>query len=43
MMPKDRLEIDFVLESADKRAITLRSYGPVSDALLEELCKTNAK
>ncbi|MBQ7908922.1 MAG: tRNA (adenosine(37)-N6)-threonylcarbamoyltransferase complex ATPase subunit type 1 TsaE [Elusimicrobiaceae bacterium] len=43
MMPKDRLEMDFVLESADKRAITLRSYGPVSDALLEELCKTNAK
>ncbi len=43
MMPKDRLEMDFVLQSDDKRAITMRSFGRVSTTLAEELCKINAK
>lgn len=40
MMPRDRLEMDFVLDGADRRRIVLRSFGRISDALAEELCKT---
>lgn len=43
MMPQDRLEMDFVLQGEDKRKITLCAYGPTSQALAEELCKTNNK
>lgn len=43
MMPQDRLEMDFVLKGEDKREITLRAYGPTSNALAEELCKINGK
>lgn len=41
VMPKDRLEMDFALKEKDERAITLRAFGQVSNALAEELCKTN--
>lgn len=39
MLPADRLEMDFVLREGDEREIKLSSFGRVSDALLEELCK----
>ncbi len=39
MLPQDRLEMDFILKEGDEREIALKSFGRVSDALLEELCK----
>lgn len=39
MLPSDRLEMDFVLQQGDKRIIKLASFGRVSDACLEALCK----
>ncbi len=39
MLPADRLEMDFILQEGDARVIQLHSFGRVSDALLEELCK----
>ena len=39
MLPSDRLEMDFVLQQGDKRVIKLASFGRVSDARLEALCK----
>lgn len=39
MLPQDRLEMDFELQEADQRVISLSSYGKVSDELLEALCK----
>lgn len=39
MLPQDRLEIDFILQEGDERVIRLSSFGRVSDALLEALCK----
>lgn len=39
MLPADRLEMDFILKEGDARVIQLHSFGRVSDALLEELCK----
>lgn len=39
MLPADRLEMDFILKEGDDRVIQLHSFGRVSDALLEELCK----
>ena len=43
MLPSDKLEMDFVLLSGNKREIKLRFSGPVSRTLAEELCKTDAK
>ena len=39
MLPEDRLEMDFILQEGDDRVIALKSFGRVSDALLEALCK----
>lgn len=39
MLPQDRLEMNFVLQQGDKRVIELASFGRVSDACLEALCK----
>lgn len=39
MLPADRLEMDFILKEGDERVIKLQSFGRVSDALLEALCK----
>ena len=39
MLPTDRLEMNFVLERGDVRTLNLSSFGRVSDALLEELCR----
>ena len=39
MLPADRLEMDFILKEGDEREIKLQSFGRVSDALLEALCK----
>lgn len=39
MLPQDRLEMDFVLESGDKRKIVLRAAGPVSEKLAEKVCQ----
>lgn len=39
MMPTDRLEMDFTLCGGDKRKITLRSFGLVSEHLLEAVCQ----
>lgn len=39
MLPADRLEMDFALDGADKRRITLRAGGTVSRVLAEELCR----
>ena len=39
MLPADRLEMDFILKEGDERVIKLQSFGCVSDALLEALCK----
>ena len=39
LLPQDRLEMDFVLQQGDKRSIQLSSFGRVSDARLEALCK----
>ena len=42
MMPADRLEIDFALQGGNKRCLTVRSFGEVSDALAEKLCQKSA-
>ncbi len=39
ILPADRLEMDFALDGADKRRITLRAGGAVSRVLAEELCR----
>ena len=39
MLPADRLELNFVLEEGDERTLELSSFGPVSERLLEDLCK----
>ena len=43
MLPADRLEMDFILKEGDDRVISLKSFGRVSDALLEALCKAAKK
>ncbi len=43
MLPADRLEMDFILKEGDDRVIALKSFGRVSDALLEALCKAAKK
>ncbi len=43
MLPADRLEMDFILKEGDERVIRLASFGRVSDALLEALCKAANK
>lgn len=43
MLPADRLEMDFILKEGDGRVIALQSFGRVSDALLEALCKAAKK
>lgn len=37
--PQDRLEMNFVLQQGDTRTLELASFGPVSDRLLEGLCR----
>ena len=37
--PKDRLEIEFILQSGSSRKLKFNSSGKRSDALLEDLCK----
>ena len=39
MLPQDRLEMNFILKEGDEREIELHSFGRVSDARLEALCK----
>lgn len=39
MLPSDRLELDFILQEGDTRKILFRSFGQVSQCLLEEICK----
>jgi len=39
MLPADRLEMNFVLKEGDEREIELSSFGRVSDARLEALCR----
>ena len=39
LLPKDRLEMNFILQEGDKRTIEVSSFGPVSDERLEELCR----
>ena len=41
IMPKDRLEMEFVLGGGDKRQIKVQSFGKVSDKLAEALCHVN--
>lgn len=43
LLPADRLEMDFILKEGDERVIRLASYGRVSHALLEALCKAAKK
>ena len=43
MLPADRLEMDFILKEGDERVIRLASFGRVSYALLEALCKAAKK
>ncbi|MBO5911206.1 MAG: tRNA (adenosine(37)-N6)-threonylcarbamoyltransferase complex ATPase subunit type 1 TsaE [Elusimicrobiaceae bacterium] len=39
LLPADRLEMNFILESQDSRTLELASFGRVSDRLLEYLCQ----
>ena len=39
MLPADRLEMDFALCGADKREITLRATGAISQELANQLCQ----
>ncbi len=39
LLPADRLEMNFRLQAQDTRTIELRSFGRVSDRLLERLCQ----
>ncbi len=41
MLPADRLEMEFILQSGDEREIKLASFGRVSEKLLEELCRAS--
>ncbi len=43
LLPADRLEMDFILKEGDERVIRLASFGRVSGALLEALCKVAKK
>lgn len=43
LLPADRLEMDFILKEGDERVIRLASFGRVSHALLEALCKAAKK
>ena len=43
MLPADRLEMNFILKEGDERTLELKSFGRVSDALLEALCKAAKK
>lgn len=43
VMPKDRLEMEFVLQKENQRRILLKAMGSRSQKLLEDLCKRNAK
>lgn len=43
MMPKDRLEMDFILQEGDERLIKLQAFGSVSQALAEGLWKSQNK
>ena len=40
MLPQDRLEMDFILDSGDKRQIVLQACGEISEALAERVCQT---
>jgi len=39
MLPIDRLEMNFILQEGDERTLELKSFGRVSDRLLEGLCQ----
>ena len=39
MLPADRLEMNFILQKGDERTLELKSFGRVSDRLLEGLCQ----
>ena len=39
LLPADRLEINFVLQEGDHRILQLASHGPMSQQLLEAVCK----
>jgi len=39
LLPTDRLEMNFILESKDTRTLELASFGRISDQLLEHLCQ----
>lgn len=39
MLPADRLEMNFILQEGDERTLELKSFGRVSDRLLEGLCQ----
>ena len=43
LLPADRLEMDFILQQGDHRLIEISSYGPVSGALKEALCKADIR
>ena len=43
MLPADRLEMNFILKEGDERTLELKSFGRMSDALLEALCKAAKK
>lgn len=43
LLPADRLEMDFILKEGDERVIRLASFGRVSHALMEALCKAAKK
>lgn len=43
LLPADRLEMDFILKEGDERIIRLASFGRVSRALMEALCKAAKK
>lgn len=42
LFPPDRLELNFILEQADRRTIELSAHGRVSSGLLEGLCQAVA-
>ena len=43
MLPADRLEMNFILKEGDERTLELKSFGRMSDALLEALGKAAKK
>lgn len=42
LFPQDRLELNFILEQADRRTIELSAHGRISSGLLEGLCQAVA-